>query len=156
MVEAKSSRARLALAAYAFQLLTLMLTSATTMLLAGVVSVQDLAGDHWYAGSGHTHSPSYDACLGRYVGLNMPEICTSFLEELVTFALHCELLNFLICLPIYIYVDLLDLTTGLWLKWDLGAAVKSGSLVPDTALVRTVLTDKTGTLTTGDKVRQLY
>ena len=45
---------------------------------------------------------------------------------------------------------------GNWPLAYLGAAVKSGSLVPDTALVRTVLTDKTGTLTTGDKVRQLH
>ena len=123
----KKSRARQALSRHAFRLFALLLVAGTTLLLAAVIRVEDFAQRHWY------------------VQLEMSDVCEDISDEMLLFALFVELSGFLICLPLYIYADVLDVLSAIFVSADLSSShgvcrVKDGSLVSDGALVRTVLT----------------
>ena len=89
----------------------------------------------------------------------MEDVCVDFTDDLRTFANFLELFSFMICLPVYIYVDIFELMNSLWVQWDeqmRTSIVRNASLLTDLALVRVVLSDKTGTITSGKKTVQQF
>ena len=91
----------------------------------------------------------------RYVHLRVADICIDFSDDLRAFANFYELFNFMICLPLFIYVDILEFVSSCWVKWDRQmwpSIARNAALLVDLALVRVVLSDKTGTITSGKKV----
>ena len=91
--------------------------------------------------------------------LPIEDVCIDFIDDLHTFANFLELFTFMICLPVYIYVDIFELMNSLWVQWDeqmRTSIVRNASLLTDLALVRVVLSDKTGTITSGKKTVQQF
>ena len=93
------------------------------------------------------------------MNIRATDICVDFSDDLRAFANFLELFNFMICLPIFIYVDIFEFLNSLWVKWDAQMGpnvVRNASLLTDLALIRVVLSDKTGTITSGKKTMQCF
>ena len=91
--------------------------------------------------------------------LRVTDICLDFSDDLRIFANFLELFSFMICLPVFIYVDIFEFVNSLWVKWDddmSPSVVRNASLLTDLALIRVVLSDKTGTITSGKKTMQCF
>ena len=85
----------------------------------------------------------------------MAHICVDVTDDLDILASFFELLNFMICLPVFIYIDIFEFFHSLWVKWDSqmhSSIVRSASLLTDLPMINVCLSDKTGTITSGNKV----
>ena len=95
----------------------------------------------------------------RYTHLSIAEVCIDFSDDLRTFINFLELFSFMICLPVFIYVDIFEFVNSFWIQWDekmRTSIVRNASLLTDLALIRVVLSDKTGTITSGRKTVQRF